>query len=318
MKISSVCILGGAGFIGHAIAAQLASKKVSVTIISRHRERHRELLTLPSVSLVNGDVYDFHLLKQEFGKVDAVINLVGILNQGRRRYQKFRTAHVQLAEIVIEACKAAGVKRLLHMSALHVEEKSPSEYMRTKARAENLVHAESSNVKVTSFRPAVVFGPRDSFLNRFSALLDQIPLLFPLACGDSRMQPVYVEDVARCFVRSLEDYRTFGRRYDLCGPRVYTLKEIVEYVARLKCKKIRVVGLGPFASRMQAQLLQLVPGKPFSVDNYRSLQVDSVCSKGFPELFHISPTPMEDIAPRYITPDYCDGYASYRSRHYKD
>ena len=318
MKIRSVCILGGSGFIGHALAAQLTSKRISVSIISRHPERHRELLTLPSVTVRNGDIYDFPLLKHEFEKVDAVINLVGILNQGHQHYQRFRTAHVQLAEIVIEACKAAGVKRLLHMSGLHVDEKSPSEYMRSKARAENLVHAEAGDVKVTSFRPSLVFGPRDSFLNRFSALLDQVPLVFPLACGDSRMQPVYVEDVAKCFVRSLEDYRTFGRRYDLCGPRTYTLKQIVEYVAQLKCRKTRVVGLGPFASRLQAQFLQLMPGKPFSVDNYRSLQVDSVCSKGFPEIFGIHPAPMEDIAPRYIAPDYCDGYADYRSRHYKD
>ena len=143
-----------------------------------------------------------------------------------------------------------------------------------------------------------------------------MPLLFPLACADSRLQPVYVEDVARCFVSALNDYRTFGRRYDLCGPRVYTLKEIVEYVARLKRCSTRIVGLGPFASRLQAQVLQLMPGKPFSVDNYLSLQVDSVCSKPFPEVFGITPTPMEDIAPRYITPDYSDGYSTYRSRRY--
>jgi NADH dehydrogenase len=250
--------------------------------------------------------------------VDCVINLIGILNQAHPRYQKFRTAHVQLAEIVIEACKAAGVKRLLHMSALQADEKAPSAYLRTKARAEKLVHASADKVNVTSFRPAVIFGPRDSFLNRFSALLDQVPLLFPLACGDSLMQPIYVEDVARCFVQSMNDFRTFGQRYELCGPHTYSLKEIVEYVARLKCKHTRIVTLGSFASRLQAQILQMMPGTPFSVDNYRSLQVDSVCRQGFPNIFGIQPTPMEDIAPGYISPDYCDPYAGYRRKHYRE
>ena len=315
MSYRTVCIIGGSGFVGHSIAAELVKTGYKVTIISRHRERHRDLLMLPGVRVINGDIFDFPFLVHEFENKDVVINLVGILNEGSGWTQKFRVAHIQLAEILVEACRTAEVPRLLQMSALHANEGAPSKQLHTKARAENIIHAAASkNLKVTSFRPSVIFGPRDSFINRFANLLDLTPLVFPLACGNTRMQPVYVEDVAKCFVRSINDYRTYGQRYDLCGPKAYTLKELVEYVARLKRKKTRVMVLGRFLSRLQAQILQLVPGKPFSVDNYQSLKIDSVCHQGFPNLFAIKPTALEEIVPTYIGVDSCGPYDDYRCK----
>lgn len=314
MTKGTVCIIGGTGFVGHAIAAQLCEAGYQVTIISRHRERHRDLLVLPTVRVVNGDIFDYAFLTHELEGKDVVINLVGILNEGRAWTQKFHVAHIQLSEILVEACRMAGVGRLLHMSALHATEKAPSKYLRTKARAENIAHAGAEkNLKVTSFRPSTIFGPRDSFLNRFAGLLNLVPYFFPLASGNARMQPVYVDDVAKCFVEAIHDYRTYGQRYDLCGPKVYTLKQIVEYVASLRRRRVRVIALGPFLSRLQAQVLQLVPGKPFTVDNYLSLKVDSVCHQGFPNIFSIKPTEMEEIAPTYITPDLHNFWDEYRS-----
>jgi len=313
MTKGTVCIVGGTGFVGHAIAAQLCEVGYQVTIITRHRERHRDLLVLPTVRVISGDVFDHAFLAHEFEGKDVVINLVGILNEGREWTQKFHVAHIRLTEIVVEACRVARVKRLLHMSALHASEQAPSKYLRTKARAESIAHtAGGKNLKVTSFRPSTIFGQRDSFLNRFSSLLNFVPYLFPLASGNSRMQPVYVQDIAKCFVRAISDYRTYGQRYDLCGPRIYTLKQIVEYVAFLRRRRVRVIALGPFLSRVQAQVLQLVPGKPFTVDNYLSLKVDSVCHQGFPNLFSIKPTEMEEIAPTYITPDLRNVWDEYR------
>lgn len=315
MTQRTVCIVGGSGFVGHAIAAELVKTNHQVTIITRHRERHRDLLVLPTVRVVNGDVFDYSFLAHELEGTDVVINLVGILNEGKGWTQKFRVAHIQLAEIIVEACRAAGVERLLHMSALHASERAPSKYLQTKGRAENIVHAGGGkHLKITSFRPAVIFGPRDSFLNRFADLLDMVPHLFPLASGNSRMQPVYVEDVAKSFVRAIGNYKTYGQRYDLCGPRVYTLKQIVEYVAWLKCKRVRVFALGALLSRLQAQVLQLLPGKPFSVDNYLSLKVDSVCAQGFPSIFGIEPKEVEEIAPTYIGPDLHSRWDGYRCK----
>lgn len=313
MTKGTVCIVGGTGFVGHAIAAQLCEAGYEVTIISRHRERHRDLLVLPTVRVINGDVFDYAFMAHEFIGKDVVINLVGILNEGREWTQKFHVAHIQLTEIVTEACRIARVKRLLHMSALHATEQAPSKYLHTKARAENIAHAGAGkNLKVTSFRPSTIFGQRDSFLNRFARLLNFVPYVFPLASGNSRMQPVYVQDVAKCFVHAISDYRTYGQRYDLCGPRVYTLKQIVEYVAFLRGRRVRVVALGQFLSWMQARLLQMVPGKPFSVDNYLSLKVDSVCRQGFPNIFGIKPTEMEEIAPTYISSGLHNTWDDYR------
>ncbi len=148
----------------------------------------------------------------------------------------------------------------------------------------------------------MIFGARDSFTNRFARLLRFAPGVFPLACPQARFQPVHVEDVARAFVLALDEHRTFGQAYDLCGPRVYTLHELVTYIARLRRLRTRVVGLSDSLSRMQATLLELVPGKPFSRDNYYSLQVDNVCDGGgaLAPVFGIAPTPLEEVVPSYL------------------
>jgi len=124
--------------------------------------------------------------------------------------------------------------------------------------------------------------------------------VFPLACPNARMSPVYVEDVARVFADSLERKGTYGQRYDLCGPKQYTLRQLVEYTARTAGIKTRIVPLGDTLSRLQARVLEWVPGKPFSRDNYLSLQVDGVCENdGFSE-FGIQPTSLECVVPSYI------------------
>src|SRR5690606_1071943 len=195
-------------------------------------------------------------------------------------------------------------RRLLHMSALGAAPDAPSEYLRTKAAGEEAAHAGAPDVRVTSFRPSTIFGPRDRFINRFAGLLKLAPGVFPLACADTRFQPVYVEDVARAFVASLEAYRTYGARYDLCGPKVYRLRDIVAYVAALEQRRTRVLALGERLSRLQAAVLEYAPGKPFSRDNYLSLTVDSVCrgTNALAEVFGIAPTPLERIVPGYIAP----------------
>jgi len=133
--------------------------------------------------------------------------------------------------------------------------------------------------------------------------LKKTPWIFPLACGETRFAPVYVGDVAQAFVRSISNPATFGKRYNLCGPKEYTLKELVEYVARLLQLKRRIISLGRFASLLQANVLEYFPGKPFSRDNYRSLQTDSVCPEDnnvLREVFGIEPTAIEAEVPHYL------------------
>jgi uncharacterized protein YbjT (DUF2867 family) len=303
MSLHKVCLLGGTGFVGRRLAARLSEAGHDVVILTRHRERHRDLLVLPTVKMTQGDVHDPGFLEQQFAGRDTVINLVGILNEAGRGGRGFARVHVELPEKIVRACAAAGVMRLLHMSALHASADAPSHYLRTKARGEDAVHrAGNADFHVTSFRPSVIFGPGDGFLNRFAALLRLTPGVFPLACPEARFQPVYVEDVARAFVESLDSHKTFGGRYDLCGPKTYTLREIVAYVAKLLDKHVCIIGLNDALSYLQALSLELVPGKPFSLDNYRSLQVDSVCDRGFPEVFGVTPAGLEEIAPEYVRP----------------
>jgi uncharacterized protein YbjT (DUF2867 family) len=303
MSTHKICLLGGTGFVGKRLAARLSEAGHDIVICTLHRERQRDLLVLPTVRLVQGDVYDPEFLRKQFEGRDTVINLVGILNEKGRDGRGFARVHAELPEKVAQICQQSGVNRLLHMSALHASPHAPSHYLRTKAMGEEAVHrAEGADFHVTSFRPSVIFGPGDGFLNRFAGLLRFTPGVFPLACPRARFQPVYVEDVVRAFVESLDNHKTFGQRYDLCGPKVHTLREIVEYVARLIGKRVCIIGLNDALSYLQAAALEFVPGKPFSLDNYRSLKVDSVCEKGFPEVFGITPVSLEQIAPAYLAP----------------
>ncbi len=303
MAIHKICLLGGTGFVGRRLATRLAQAEHEVVILTRRRERHRDLLVLPTVNLVEGDVHDTSFLQNQFTGKDTVINLIGILNEKGRDGRGFTRAHVELPEKIAQACRQTGIKRLLHMSALQATPQAPSFYLRTKAQGEDILHrAGGAEFHVTSFRPSVIFGPHDSFLNRFAVLLRLAPGVFPLACPEARFQPVYVEDVAQAFVNSLDNHQTFGKRYDLCGPRVYSLRQILDYAARLIDKRIYIVDLNDTLSYLQAATLEFFPGKPFSLDNYRSLKVDSVCDQGFPAVLNIAPASLEEIAPTYLVP----------------
>ena len=201
MKTTSVCILGGTGFVGRHLVNRLAAEGVRCRILTRRPHRHRHVGVARGSTLVEANVHDRAELVRQFAGQDAVINLVGILNEGGG--ENFRHAHYELPLSVLAACQTAGVPRLLHMSALNADaQRGTSEYLKTKGAAEDYLHANAGAVAVTSFRPSVIFGPDDSFFNRFAALL-RIPGPFPLACPSARFAPVYVGDVAEAFARSL-------------------------------------------------------------------------------------------------------------------
>jgi NADH dehydrogenase len=302
MKIEQVCLLGGTGFVGHHLTARLCAAGVRCRVVTRHPQRHRDQLVLPGLELVPGDVRDAQSLARHFAGCGAVINLIGILNEAGRPGEGFRELHVELVDRIAEAGRAAGVQRLLHMSALHASAgKGSSEYLRSKGEGENQAHTRGhSSMRVTSFRPSVIFGPGDSFFNRFAALIRRAPGVFPLACPDARFQPVYVGDVAEAFVTALTDRTTWDRHFDLCGPRVMTLREVVELTARVTGRKIWVVGLNDFLSRLQGRVLGHFPGRPFTYDNYLSLQTDSVCEQNHLEELGIHPRDPEGVVPLYL------------------
>lgn len=308
MTIKRVCILGGSGFVGSHLATRLSNRGIACRIVTRHPQRHARLAVNPQTQLVRANIFDPRSLAEQFKGCDAVINLIGILNEDRSN--SFRRMHVDLVDRIIDACNAAKVGRLLHMSALHADEASGSSlYLRSKGEGANRAHTHgSASMRVTSFRPSVIFGPGDSFFNRFAALLKLSPFPFPLACASAKFAPVYVGDVAEAFSRALDNPVTYNRHYDLCGPRIYTLRELVEYTAKVIGLRRFVIPLGDSISRLQGKVLEYFPGKPFSYDNYLSLQTDSICtSNGLAEL-GITAQSVEAIAPLYL------GQAGHKGR----
>jgi NADH dehydrogenase len=300
MPKQTLCVLGGTGFVGRHLVRRLHDDGHTVRVLTRRRERHRELLVLPRVTVDEVDSGDGDALAAAFAGCSAVVNLVGILNEGGRDGSGFAAAHVALPERVVAACRAAGVGRLLHMSALNADPDGPSHYLRSKGRGEALVHAaHGPELAVTSFRPSVIFGPGDGLFCRFAGLLELAPV-FPLACAWARFAPVWVEDVAHCFVRALADPATFGQRYDLCGPEIWTLHQLVEYSARQVGLNRWIVPLGKRLSLLQGGVMEWLPTTPFSRDNVRSTEVDSVCSGPFPACFDRVPATIEQVVPGYL------------------
>ncbi len=297
MPIENVCVIGGSGFVGRHLCRQLAARGIRVVVPARDRERAKALTLLPTVSVVEADVHNPAALARVVAGSDAVVNLVGVLHDGRGT-GSFRAAHVELARSVVEACRTGGVSRLLHMSALGAAADGPSAYLRSKGEAERI--ALDSGLDVTVFRPSVIFGPEDSFLNLFAGLSRLLPVL-ALARPDARFQPVYVGDVAAAFVHALGDVATRGRRYDLCGPRRYTLRELVAWTGRAAGCPRPIIGLNRTLSYCQALAMELLPVRLMTRDNLRSMDVDSVCDCVFP--FGIQPQALEALAPAWLAED---------------
>ena len=306
--MKSILLIGGSGFLGSHVARRLAAQGHRLTVPTRHRERARHLLVLPTVDEIEADVNDQVRLAGLAAGQDAVINLVGILHSryGLPYGPDFARAHVALPQKIAAACRAAGVRRLLHVSALNADENGPSQYLRSKGEGEAVLRAAGQALDLTIFRPSVIFGPDDAFLNLFAALQRRFPLM-PLGSTQARFQPVYVEDVAQAIVASLDRRDAFGQAYCCCGPRVYTLAELVRYVGRQIGKPRPIVALPEALARLQAGLLELLPNPPMSVDNLDSMDVDSVCSGTELLPFGATPAALEAVAPEYLaasTPRY--------------
>ena len=292
-----IVLVGGSGFLGRYLLQELSSRGHRCTVLTRNASRRREVSLYKGAELKEADVHDADVLSEAFSGADAIISMAGILNETGFSGKGFEKVHLELVNKILQACKHSGVTRLLHISALNAG-KGESHYLRSKGKAEQLLLGEDS-IRTTIFQPSVIFGPGDSFFNRFAGLLKLAPVL-PLACAGSRMQPVYAGDVARVVAQSLEDPSTAGHRYELGGPGVYTLQELVKFTAETAGRKVWIIPLPDFISRIQGVLMGLVPGKPFSTDNYRSLQTDNICTHNALPDFGIVPASIEAVVPGYL------------------
>jgi NADH dehydrogenase len=243
--------------------------------------------------------------------VDAVINLLGVLHQSR--HLSFNAVHHQLPAQLAKICVDLHIKRLVHMSSLRAGKNAPSQYLRSKGAGEAALAAHQNELNTTIFKPSIIFGRDDSFINLFSSLVKLLPVVM-LAKPNAKFQPVWVEDVASCFVACLSNHATYGQTYELAGPKVYSFRELVQTVMNTLQIQRPIIGLNDPLSYAQAFMMELLPIKLMSRDNIRSMEVDSVSEQAFPAVFNLTPTAVETVIPQYLVDQTPRGaYDGFRS-----
>jgi uncharacterized protein YbjT (DUF2867 family) len=308
MRHQSIALIGGSGFIGSHLANALVAAGKQVRIATRRREHARHLTLLP-LDVIELDVFDPVELALFVDGTDAVVNLVATLH-GRRADPygaEFARLHVELPTKIVAACEGKGVHRLIHISAMNADPQGPSMYLRSKGDGEKSVRA-AARLATTIFRPSVVFGPEDRFLNTFALLQRFFPVI-PLAKPDAKFQPVFVGDVADAIVNTLDLDAATGRTYELGGPAVYTLEALVRFCGEATGQRARIVRLPDALAHMQALMFEMLPGESLITrDNLDSMTVDAVMHGPLAPELGIEPAGIEVIAPAYL------GTASLGSR----
>jgi uncharacterized protein YbjT (DUF2867 family) len=292
-----IVLIGASGFFGGYLLRALRNDHHQCIVLTRSVDHRGSLGLLSGVELIQADVYDVNVLAEHFAGADAVVSMAGILNESGNDGKGFQKVHVDLVKGIIRACQKAGVSRLLHVSALNAG-KGSSHYLKSKGEAELLLQS-ADNLNVSIFQPSVIFGRGDEFFNRFAGLMSFNPML-PLACPRARLQPVYAGDVACVMADALEDPMTWGKTYEMAGPKSYTLKELVVWTAKCKGWKRLVIGLPGPVSAMMAAVMNMVPGKPFSWDNYQSLKTDNTSDKNDFAYFGVLPLSIDLVVPDYL------------------
>lgn len=297
-----VFVAGGTGFVGHELIVRLVREGHFVSLATRDASHADDLLPLSSVEVAEGNVYDLDFLRAALEGCDLAVNLVGILNEHGHNGSGFRRAHVDFTRGLLAAMREAAVSRLLHMSALNADATGgTSHYLRTKGQAEDLLRA-TPWLDWTIFRPSVIFGPSDSLTRRFERLLRYSAGFLPLARAGARFAPVYVRDVALAFLQAIRSGSSSRQTFELCGPDVLSLEEMVQLTAAAAELPCHLWALPDALGRLQALVAGFVPGKPFSSDNYRSLLRDAICRDDGLKRLGIEPARFASHVPLWLSP----------------
>ena len=305
MLHSRILVLGGSGFIGTHVVSRLSGQSRRVVVPTRHRERARHLILLPTVDVVEADTTDPRAMASLAAGCDAAINLVGVLHgragTGTDRWgPQFGRAHVDVPAALVEACRTQGVRRLVHVSALGVTDGGkntlPSRYLRSKAAGEEKVR-QARDLDWTILRPSVVFGAEDSFINLFARIQRVLPVL-ALAKPESRFQPVWVGDVAQAIVNALDTPATAGKTCALAGPEVFTLRQLVQLAGTWSGHPRPIVALPAGLARLMALLMEWAPGEPLMTrDNLDSMALDNVSARPIDPDLGIAPASLRAMGP---------------------
>jgi uncharacterized protein YbjT (DUF2867 family) len=296
-----VTVFGGSGFIGRHLVRRLCAKGWRVRVAVR---RPNEALFLKpmgdvgQVQLVQANIRDDGSVRAAVSGSDDVINLVGILFESGK--QSFSAVQAEGPGRIGAAASAAGVKRVVQISAIGANAESESDYAKSKAAGEAALHAAFPSA--TILRPSIVFGPEDDFFNRFASLARMLPMLPLIGGGETRFQPVYVADVADAIMAVLADGTTAGKTFELGGPRVYSFRELMEIVLHETGRRRPLIAIPLGLAKLKAWFLQLLPNPMLTVDQVKLLAYDNVVSEGAAGLktLGITPTTVEAIVPSYL------------------
>jgi uncharacterized protein YbjT (DUF2867 family) len=294
-----VAVLGGTGFVGRSVCEQLVRAGAGAIVVPTRRLAHAQhLRTLSAVDVRQADVHDDQALRRALVGCDAVINLVAILHGSAADFER---VHVALPKRLAQTCKALGIARVVHVSALGVAADAPSQYLRSKAAGEQALR--EAGLDLTVLRPSVIFGAQDRFLNLFVSLQRMFPLM-PLAGAGSQLQPVWVEDVAAGIVAALQRPDSIGQVIECAGPEVFSLADLVRLAGRCAGVARPVLPLPAPVAYLQAWAMEWMPGEPLMTrDNLASLQAPNVASKTLPGLdaLGVAPSSLSALAPTYLS-----------------
>lgn len=288
--MKNALVLGGTGFVGRQVSEALNRQGWRITVPTRRARNAQAVQHLPRLTVLEANVHDATALHTLVAGHDLVINLVAILHGNAT---SFEHNHVRLPNLIAQACRAQGVRRLIHVSALGASPQAPSLYQRSKARGEAVLQAaaEAGDLDLTVLRPSVIFGAEDKFLNTFAALQSVLPFV-PLAGAGTRFQPVWVGDVAQALVHCARDPQTAGQTIDAVGPDVLTLADLVRLAGKTSGHRRPVFGVPEFVGQLQAWAMAVMPGEPLmSTDNLHSMRVDNVRTGSGPDLHSLGITP---------------------------
>jgi NADH dehydrogenase len=300
-----VTVFGGSGFVGRYVVQALAKTGCRVRVAIRRPGQAFHLQPLGSVGqihAVQANLRDEASVRRAVEGADGVVNLVGILQQSGK--QSFDAVQAKGAGTIAKAARDAGVRSLVHVSALGASRTSRSAYARTKAEGEEAVMEAFRDA--TILRPSIVFGPEDGFFNRFASMARFTPLMPLIGGGKTRFQPIYVGDVAQAVMAGLDGRARTGVPYELGGPKVYSFREVLDLIAGYTQRERRYITLPFWFAKLQGAFLQLLPNAPLTVDQVRLLQSDNVVSRqAIDEVrtlkdLGIEPHAVEAIVPRYL------------------
>ena len=294
-------VFGGAGFVGRHLIRRLARDNWTVSVVTRRPHRHRDLLVMPTVKLIESEWPDPEFIDSLLGKNDTVINLVGILNESKQ--QTFESSHVTLPETLARVGLEKNIRRLIHMSSLGADVNGPSRYLQSKGRGEQVVlEAGKRGLEFEILRPSIVFGPDDSFTCLFATLLKLSKGVFCVISPQSQMQPVYIGDLVNCIMHAVEQQSCTGGSFDIAGPEIFSFCELIQLIDSMSGGRHRLIPLNDFFTKLVATFMQFTPGKLITPDNVRSLQVPNIIQTAQPEPYGVQSRQFEETAATWLRP----------------